>query len=330
VNTTTSLERMQSVKTHMGGFGSRIGHPESGNPGHSDRWLASSDISGRSGQLTKLGASASKGSVDIEPVTLNEELPGNRSAPLSAAFGGGGPFGIAYALGVVDALKAKGVSFDDVDMIGTSAGSWVASCLAADTPFERLCELPEVGVPNLKPGFLQGIATEVFGDAMDARVTGCAMRLPAMKRELLNGSAYRLADIVAASSAVPGLFRPVHIGPSSYVDGGVRSLVSADRAAPAHHLLVIAPIAGPMFGPGGRTMELMLRRELGAWQRRTGGRAHVVRPNREIASLARQPLHLFDNKRAKRAYALAYGQTNELLLSRPGFAELLPERVVAA
>jgi hypothetical protein len=85
-----------------------------------------------------------------------------------------------------------------------------------------------------------------------------------------------------------------------------------------------------MFGPGGRTMELMLRRELGAWQRRTGGRAHVVRPNREIASLARQPLHLFDNKRAKRAYALAYGQTNELLLSRPGFAELLPERVVAA
>jgi NTE family protein len=152
-----------------------------------------------------------------------------------------------------------------------------------------------------------------------------------MRRELLNGGDYRLADIIAASSAVPGLFRPVHIGPSSYVDGGVRSLVSADKAAPAQQLLVVAPIAGPMFGPGGRTMELMLRREIGNWQRRTGGKAHLVRPNKEIASLARQPMHLFDNNRAKRAYSLAYGQANDLLLlGRSGLADLLPAKVSAA
>lgn len=262
-------------------------------------------------------------------MTLTEEpAAGSQPAPLSAAFGGGGPFGIAYALGVVDALRRKGVSFDGAEMIGTSAGSWVASCIATGVPFERLCELPEVNVPNLSAGFLQGIAGEVFGDARDSRVTGCALRMPAMRRELLNGADHRLADIVAASSAVPGLFRPVHIGPSSYVDGGVRSLVSADQAAAARQLLVVAPIAGPMFGPGGRTMELMLRHEIAKWQRRTGGKAHLVRPNKEIAALARNPLHLFDNNRAKRAYTLAYGQTNELPLGRSGLADLLPTPAV--
>jgi NTE family protein len=132
----------------------------------------------------------------------------------------------------------------------------------------------------------------------------------------------RLADAVAASSAVPGIFAPVRVGRRLYVDGGVRSLVSAHHATPARHLLVVAPIAGPMFGPGGRAMELMLRDELRRWQRATGGKAHLLRPDAQIASLARNPLHLFDKGRAQAVYPLAYAQATRLVAERPGLASL--------
>jgi hypothetical protein len=77
-----------------------------------------------------------------------------------------------------------------------------------------------------------------------------------------------------------------------------------------------------MFGPGGRAMEIMLRDELRRWQRETGGKAHLVRPNADVAALARQPLHLFDKSRAQAVYPLAYEQTVRLLADRPGLAAL--------
>jgi NTE family protein len=241
---------------------------------------------------------------------------------LSVAFGGGGPFGIAYGLGVADALAAAGVSFADVDMLGTSAGSWVSACVATGVGFSELCAVPQLRIPNLRPGLLQGIATEIFGDARSDRVTASAVRLSTTRRVLLRASEVRLADAVAASSAVPGIFAPVRVGRRWYVDGGVRSLVSAHHATPARHLLVVAPIAGPMFGPGGRAMELMLRDELRRWQRATGGKAHLLRPDAQIAALARNPLHLFDKGRAQAVYPLAYAQAARLVAERPGLASL--------
>ncbi len=255
-----------------------------------------------------------------------------RPAPrrLAAAYGGGGPFGIAYGLGVADALMAAGVPLRDTQSIGTSAGSWVASCLVTGTSFETLCAVPEVKVPNPTPGLLRGIAAELFGVAHSPLVHACAVRLPTGRRTLLSGEQYPLAAIVAASSAVPWLFAPVRLGRWLYADGGVRSMVHADHAAPAQHLLVVAPIAGPMFGPAGRAMELMLRNELSRWQQATGGRAHLIRPGREIASLARHPLDLFDKQRAAAAYPLAYAQAVRLLASRQGLAELAaPEELPA-
>ena len=247
---------------------------------------------------------------------------------LSAAFGGGGPFGIAYALGVVDALVNAGVPLRDADLIGTSAGAWAAACLASGVDYRRLCDVPQIRVPDPSRDLLHGIATDVFGDASSPRVTGCAVQLPRSRRMFLSGADHGLADIVAASSAVPALFRPVRLGRAWYVDGGVRSLVSADHARPARHLLVVAPIAGPMFGRAGRAMELMLRNELRRWQQDTGGKAHLVRPNAQIAALARHPLQLFDKARAVAAYPLAYAQTRRLLAERPGLAGLVkPETV---
>src|SRR4051794_36154514 len=214
--------------------------------------------------------------------------PAGRDLPqLSVAFGGGGPFGIAYGLGVADALIAGGLSFEGVDMLGTSAGAWVASCLATGVGFTELCAVPQLRLPNPRPGLLRSLATDIFGAAHSDYVTASAVRMPSSRRVLLSGATHRLADIVAASSAVPGLFAPARIGRHVYLDGGVRSLVSAQHASPARQLLVVAPIAGAMFGPAGRTMELMLREEIRRWEQATGGTAHLLRPNVEISMLAR-------------------------------------------
>jgi NTE family protein len=248
---------------------------------------------------------------------------------LSVAFGGGGPFGIAYGMGVVDALTREGVDVAGAEAVGTSAGAWVAACVATGVAFADLCQVPQLRIPNPRPGLLTGLTREFFGDRTSPAVTASAVRLATGRRSMLGGDEHRLADIVAASSAVPGVFAPVRVDGRWYVDGGVRSLVSADRAAPAEHLLVVAPIAGPMFGPAGRALELLLRAELHRWQNTTGGKAHLVRPNAAVAALARTPLHLFDKRRAQAVYPLAQRQALDLLRTRSGLAALTSVRAAA-
>jgi NTE family protein len=227
---------------------------------------------------------------------------------IAAVYGGGGPLGIAYGLGVVDALLAAGLPLRSAPALGTSAGAWVASCLATGASFEQLAALPALRVPNLTRGLLRGLATEVFGSATAPSVQAAAVRIPTGGRVLLQGAQHPLADVVAASSAVPWLFAPARIGRQLFADGGVRSLVHADHAPEADHLLVVAPVAGPMFGPGGRAMDVKLRAEIRRWRERTGGQVHVFRPDRQVAALARHPLDLFDKARAAAAYPLAFRQ----------------------
>jgi len=246
------------------------------------------------------------------------------------AFGGGGPFGIAYGLGVADGLRDSGLSFEGVNLLGTSAGAWVASSLATGVGFADLCVVPQLRLPSLRPGLLRDIAADLFGDAQSEHVTASAVHIPRGRRVMLRGDTYRLADIVAASSAVPGLFAPTRLDGGLYVDGGVRSMVSADHAQPARHLLVVAPIAGRMFGPGGQLMELMLRGEVRRWHHATGGRAYVLRPNAEIASLVQHPLQVFDKDGALAAYPLAYAQAQRLVGEWPSLAALVTGRGAAA
>ncbi|GDY28519.1 patatin [Gandjariella thermophila] len=53
-----------------------------------------------------------------------------------------------------------------------------------------------------------------------------------------------LVDAVAASCAVPGVWPPVTIDGSRYVDGGVRSMTNADLVAGYERVLVLAAMAG--------------------------------------------------------------------------------------
>jgi NTE family protein len=59
-----------------------------------------------------------------------------------------------------------------------------------------------------------------------------------------------LGRAVASSCTVPGLFAPVTINGRRYMDGGVRSIASADLAAGYDRVLIIAPISTQPEGIG--------------------------------------------------------------------------------
>ena len=232
--------------------------------------------------------------------------------PLAVCFGGGGLFGIAYLLGVAEAFVDGGVPLGSAPAIGTSAGAWAAGALHLGVRWEEALEAVGDDVPRLpdpRPGRLRRAASLAFGErrAPGIRVVVCSV--PRLRRVVLRGEDHPLADLVAASSAVPGLLAPQRINGTRYIDGGVRSMVSADLADGADHLLVLAPIAGPMFGPAGRLAERVLRREMDVWQAaHPTGQLWLVRPNHAIASLARLPTRLFDLDTARRCYDLSYAQ----------------------
>jgi predicted acylesterase/phospholipase RssA len=61
--------------------------------------------------------------------------------PLAGAFGGGGLFGIGYAMGVLDGLREQGINLSTAPMVGTSAGSWAAAATALGVGFDQLAAL---------------------------------------------------------------------------------------------------------------------------------------------------------------------------------------------
>jgi NTE family protein len=58
-----------------------------------------------------------------------------------------------------------------------------------------------------------------------------------------SGSGVSLVDAVGASCAVPGVWPPVTIGDTRYIDGGMRSSANADLAEGADRVVVLAPVS---------------------------------------------------------------------------------------
>jgi NTE family protein len=56
-------------------------------------------------------------------------------------------------------------------------------------------------------------------------------------------SGVSLVDAVGASCAVPGVWPPVTIGDTRYIDGGMRSATNADLAEGAERVVIVAPVA---------------------------------------------------------------------------------------
>jgi NTE family protein len=71
-----------------------------------------------------------------------------------------------------------------------------------------------------------------------------------------------LVDAVAASCAVPGVWPPVTIGDTRYIDGGVRSVTNADLAAGCDPVVVMVPL--PAYGEAGLLAEVEQLRAAGS------------------------------------------------------------------
>jgi predicted acylesterase/phospholipase RssA len=232
-----------------------------------------------------------------------------RPHALSMVYGGGGVFGIGYGAGVAQGLARSGIPVASAPSLGTSAGAWVASAVVLGLTYDDFAGMQSPRLPTRQP-VLYEAALSLFGDSMHHLVAASAIHLRSRRRHILDGARYPLADLAAASSAVPGLFPPHDIGGRPYIDGGMWSATSIDAAVDAQQVIVVAPIAGSVMGPIGRMAGFLLARELQTWRNRNPGATIVmIRPNSAIARLAgRHPLALFDADRARQVYPLAVAQ----------------------
>jgi hypothetical protein len=275
-----------------------------------------------------------------QPHDYNPNLP-------SIALGGGGTFGIGAESGYLDYFKEQGADFSGARMIGTSAGSWVASFAATGKTFDEITgKIKNIKVPNRQPGYLQGIAREIFEDERSSNVSAMAVRRPSREQPfpkitMLNGGEHDLADIVAASSSVPRIFAPTRIGNHLYYDGGVRSMGSANLAPKAGKLLAIAALGGSLgenirlpikslklpIGPVGRLvgplLDLWFEHEVGQWKKQHGGETVFIRPNREMNKLIKHPIDCFRVDVGKRAYELARIHAERMMTDREDVYDLV-------
>lgn len=243
------------------------------------------------GSTAAVAAAAAVGAVRAarrEPDVVS--WPDDPPPPLAVVLGGGALLGTAWHMAVIYGLREIGVTFDDVPLVGTSAGSWVASAVRLGVPLDALHDLPMTGRPERRPGFLASFAAEIFGDATIPGVTVCALETPTVRRRLLDGADHRAADLVAASSAIPGLFAPHRVDGRLHVDGGLRSPCSVAALPAADVLVVSLPARGMVSAAAGRAAALAARRSIDAWRRRHGGQVIELSPPRVLEGLAELPV----------------------------------------
>lgn len=209
--------------------------------------------------------------------------------------GGGGVAGIAWELGVLDALAGAGVDLTGADrIIGTSAGAAVGAQLRTGESLDSLCarqlvpaeQTAELQVESSLDALIEQFAACFEGapDAIEVRrrlgavalgapTVDESARLAVIESRLASHewsdlelfvtavdaftgefkvfdrhSGVPLVSAVAASCAVPGIWPPVTIGETRFIDGGVRSGSNADLAEGCDIVVIISPFAGG-FGP---------------------------------------------------------------------------------
>ncbi|HEY1813448.1 MAG TPA: patatin-like phospholipase family protein [Kofleriaceae bacterium] len=196
--------------------------------------------------------------------------------------GAGGPAANSFELGIVAGLADGGVDVRDADLfVGTSAGARVAVKLAGATATEELYRrsLEMAGKPpsfdvkrwraqilDAKRGGgapreilkrIRDLALSVHGDGNPRLAEMAALDWPAKRvaivavevesgerRVFERHSGVKLADALAASGAMAGVWPAVTIDGKHYVDGGMYSTDNADVAGIADRVLVIALRAG--------------------------------------------------------------------------------------
>ncbi|WP_236105801.1 patatin-like phospholipase family protein [Pandoraea fibrosis] len=187
----------------------------------------------------------------VPPVAQTPTVPATPIAPpkvvrplkIGLALGGGAARGFAH-VGVIKALEARGIHADIV--VGTSAGSVVGAMYASGLNGFQLNRLASTmdeasisdwTMPFRSRGMLRGEALQSYVNKIlkDRPIEQMPRQLGIVATDLQSGAPIlfrrgNTGQAVRASSSVPGVFEPVHIGSRDYVDGGLVAPVPAEYA----------------------------------------------------------------------------------------------------
>ena len=159
-------------------------------------------------------------------------------AKIGIAFGGGGARGFTH-LGVIKALEEHGLKFDCIS--GTSVGSIVGAFLASGKSYKEMYEIAKemkkkdikTNVIPLMPSKTDGIQQVIREGLGDINIeelpipfTAVAVDLKSTKEVCISHG--NLAQAVAGSCAVPGVFVPVEFNDLLLADGGLQNNIPAD------------------------------------------------------------------------------------------------------
>jgi NTE family protein len=202
-----------------------------------------------------------------------KEPPPPKPAPkIALALGGGAARGFAH-IGVIKALEAQGIRPDIVT--GTSAGSVIGALYAAGLSGFQMQKLAmeveesaftDWSLPDR--GLIRGEALQDFvNKAVQNRpLEKLARPFGVVATDLASGErvVFRTGNTgmaVRASSAVPGVFKPITIHGKEYVDGGLTSPVpvQAARAMGADFVIAVEIGDKPEWGKTGSTLEVLLQ-----------------------------------------------------------------------
>lgn len=184
-------------------------------------------------------------------------------ANLGLALGGGGALGVAH-VGVLQVLRERGIR--PTVVAGTSAGAIIGAAYAYGLdPYDLEDQIihaswgtigtftPRPGLGFLTADALRETVRNIAGDALieDLALPFAAVATDVETREAHVISTGPVADALAASIAVPGIFRPVRIAGRRYVDGGVVQNLPIETAfgLGADHVIGVR-LAPEWDGPG--------------------------------------------------------------------------------
>ena len=150
---------------------------------------------------------------------------------VALVLGGGAARGLAH-IGVIKALEEHNISFDYV--VGTSVGSLVGAFYAAGLTSAEMIEYAKtMKTKDIKSGLIPFVPSKTDGiknvvvnalgniDITDLKKHYCAVAVDVKSAKEVHFVKGNLAEIVAASCAVPGVFLPVEYEDYVLYDGGL-------------------------------------------------------------------------------------------------------------
>lgn len=167
--------------------------------------------------------------------------------------GSGGVRGYAH-LGVLQALEEANIPVDAI--VGTSAGSVIATLYADNQSFQKTYDImmpagfwdfADVGNLAGSGGIIKGHQLQKFmTQHMNARnFNELQKKVIVAATDMETGELYPIengpiAPAVVASSAIPGVVKPISLNGRTLIDGGVLSPVPVELARKLHPKIIIA------------------------------------------------------------------------------------------